>query len=173
MVRDDTPDESLPEHYYQPPSMTRQEVPQPRRLGVVSQTPPHASQLNDFSDGSLEEEMQLFMAQYGVSGLQQPEVPGVDDPMVTLLQQMMGMPQKEGSIGEESAAQPLQLSQDKWGNLWKLLHTIGAITLVLWSLSVSGLGAIFDGSLEQRKTGDVVFVSLPSILGVLLIWYEY
>lgn len=113
--------------------------------------------------------MKLFMAQYGVPGLQQPETPGIDDPMMILWQQMMSMPQKEGPAGEGPAAQPLQFSEDKWGNLWKLLHIFGALILAIWSLSVSGLGAIFDGSLEQRETGDVIFVSRPSILGVLLI----
>jgi len=110
--------------------------------------------------------MKLFMAQYGVPGLQQPEMPGIDDPMMIMLQQMMGMPRKEGSAGgptgegpagEGPATQPLQFSQDKWESLWKLLHIFGALILVIWSLSVSGLGAIFDGSLEQRETGDMVF----------------
>lgn len=117
--------------------------------------------------------MELFLTQHGVPGLQQPEGPGVDDPMVNLLQQMMGMPEKEGSAGEGSAAQPLQSPQDEWGNLWKLLHIVGALFLVVWSLSVSELGAIFDGSLEQRRTGGVIFVSRLSILGILLLWHEY
>lgn len=152
-VHDDPPDVILSEHHYQPASKSRSSTPQQRRLGKEVST---TFSLDPHGGPSEEEELREILAQYGAGGAQGGQLPGMggaNDPIMALMQQMMGMPPM-GAQGESgmNEAQPMQQqSQDKWGGLWKLLHTLGALFLAIWSLKLAGLGSEFDGSLKQRE----------------------
>jgi len=156
-VHGDPPDVILSEHYYQPAPKPRSSTPQQQLPGkeVSTTSSPSPLGLNGPRGGPSEEELREMLAQYGDGGGQDGQLlgmGGVNDPVMALLQQMMGMPPMGGQ-GEAgvSGTQPLQRSQDKWGGLWKLLHTLGALFLAIWSLKVAGLGSQFDGSLKQRE----------------------
>ena len=153
-THDDPPDVILSEHYYQPAPTSRSSTPQQRRTGREVSTTFSPSPLgpNDLHSGPSEEELREMFAQYG-SGARSGQLPGADDPMIALMQQMMGIP-PIGAQGEAgvNGAQPLQQGRDRLGGLWKLLHTLGALFLAIWSLKVAGLGSEFDGSLKQRET---------------------
>lgn len=104
--------------------------------------------------------MRQLLAQYGAAGAaggQIPEMGGVvNDPMMALMQQMMGFPPMgaQGEAGVNTASPPQQQQgQVMGGEWWKLLHTLGAFLLAIFSLRVSGLDSGFDGSLEQREAG--------------------
>ena len=156
-VHDDPPDVILSEHHYQPAPKPRSSTPQQRQPGkeVSTTFSPSPLGLNDPRGGPSEEELREILAQYGAGGTQGGQLPGMgdaNDPMMALMQQMMGMP----PIGEMEVneTQPSQQSQDKWGGLWKLLHTLGALFLAIWSLKVAGLGSELDGSLKQREAAS-------------------
>jgi len=154
-VHDDPPDVILSEHHYQPAPKSRSSTPQQRRPGkeVSTTFSPSPLGLNDPHGGPPEEELREILAQYGAGGTQGGQLPGMgdaNDPMMALMQQMMGMPPM-GEAGVSEAQLSQQHSQDRWGWLWKLVHTLGALFLAIWSLKVAGLGSEFDGSLKQRE----------------------
>ncbi|KAF8420099.1 hypothetical protein EV426DRAFT_613478 [Tirmania nivea] len=157
-VHDDPEDVILSEHYYQPAPKSRSSTPRQRRTEKEASTPFSSSPLglNGPHGGPSEEELGEMLAQYGAGGAQGGQLPGMggaNDPMMALIEQMMGISPMgaQGEAGVNGAQSLQQQSQAKWGGLWKLLHTLGALFLAIWGLQVAGLGSEFDGSLKQRE----------------------
>lgn len=148
-VHDDPPDVILSEHHYQPAPKSCSLTPQQRRPGKEVSTTFSPSP-NDSRGGPSEEELREILAQYGAGGTQGGQLPDMgdaNDPMMALMQQLLGIP----PMGEAGVNESQLSQQDNWGWLWKLLHTLGALFLAIWSLKVAGLGSEFDGSLKQRE----------------------
>ena len=109
--------------------------------------------------------MKEIMARMGDPGVGQQGFPGVsnggvNNPMLGLLQQVMGMPPVGGEAGGEALPQqqvqmPEGSTGDKWGTWWKVVHTIGALLLAIFSLKAAGLDAGYDGSLAWRGVASV------------------
>ncbi|KAF8475638.1 hypothetical protein BDZ91DRAFT_758224 [Kalaharituber pfeilii] len=152
---EDPPDVVLSDHYYKPAGKSK--VQDPARFS------PSLS-YDDPLAGPSEAEMKELIARYGGGGgagavgggqLGMQEMPGMvgtgaEDPMMALLQQMLGVPPPQVDAASVQAPPPQQQQEDKWGKWWRTLHALCALILAIVSLRDAGFGGHFDGSLKQR-----------------------
>ncbi|KAG0636859.1 hypothetical protein HOY80DRAFT_1003123 [Tuber brumale] len=186
----DPPDVDISAHHYEPKARQRERIgredifsgmeppPSPFRgsplADVRGQQDPLFGADGDPSDldlGRLMMENNMFGGQVGGAGS------GQEDPMLRMMQQLMGGTGGLGGMGglgglngpgmgmgvPPPEIQQMQQREQSWGMRWKALHVLSSLCLAVWVLR--GTGWSFTGSaLERAESANMTREEAPVIM---------